>query len=662
MAINPAAQARPDNPGVEAVPSGSFAGRLAGYRAWRDELLEAIASYREWLSEHDDFPLADLDLLERLSTSLNSDKLTLAIVGEFSRGKSELLNALFFSDFEQRLLPSSAGRTTMCPTELRFDEKEGAFIRLLPIETRKTDTTIAEFRKNPVHWNTTHILRPNSFEEVHQAFLQVTKTKKVHVREAQELGLYDPDSTDPGQPEVIDNKVEVPLWRHAIISFPHPLLRQGLVILDTPGLNALGAEPELTLSMLPMADAVLFLLGADTGVTKSDLEVWKNHVTQSVSTRGHEHIVVLNKIDILWDNLTDADYQERTIVKQVTETAKTLGVDRRSVFAISAKAGLTARVRKDGAMLEKSGLQPLEIKLTEDIIPSRYEILRRRVGFDCSQHLARAMDLLQERLKDLDRQITDLKAVGGKNTSSLQDIIQRTRNERARYDQEIARFMEIRKLLAAKAGALFENLGMPEFNRLTVTTRDSMKGSWTTHGLRSGIATFFKGISHLLEEVRNQSGAIQADLNQVCERLHKEFGLTRVHPAQISLISQFMEMKKLEARAEAFRTSTAVIVTEQGRVIERFFVTLVGEARALFEQVNENARNWFREVGLQIFGTIQAHKTAIDKEIESLRAVHENIDGLSGHLQTLEGRKKSLKADIEALVQIQRRIEPPVRP
>jgi hypothetical protein len=58
-----------------------------------------------------------------------------------------------------------------------------------------------------------------------------------------------------------DGLVEVPRWRHAVINFPHPLLKQGLVILDTPGLNAIGAEPELTLSLLPNAHAVLFHSG-----------------------------------------------------------------------------------------------------------------------------------------------------------------------------------------------------------------------------------------------------------------------------------------------------------------------------------------------------------------------------------------------------------------
>jgi hypothetical protein len=59
---------------------------------------------------------------------------------------------------------------------------------------------------------------------------------------------------------------------------PHPLLAQGLVILDTPGLNAIGTEPELTLSLLPNAHAVLFILAADTGVTQSDLTVWREHI------------------------------------------------------------------------------------------------------------------------------------------------------------------------------------------------------------------------------------------------------------------------------------------------------------------------------------------------------------------------------------------------
>jgi hypothetical protein len=77
------------------------------------------------------------------------------------------------------------------------------------------------------------------------------------------------------------------MWRHALISFPHPLLKRGLVILDTPGLNALGNEPELTINMLPAAQAVLFVLAADTGVTRSDLDMWEHHVHRNNSSSQH---------------------------------------------------------------------------------------------------------------------------------------------------------------------------------------------------------------------------------------------------------------------------------------------------------------------------------------------------------------------------------------
>ena len=44
-------------------------------------------------------------------------------------------------------LPSSAGRTTMCPTELMYDETFPPCIRLLPIETRSETLSTTEYKK-----------------------------------------------------------------------------------------------------------------------------------------------------------------------------------------------------------------------------------------------------------------------------------------------------------------------------------------------------------------------------------------------------------------------------------------------------------------------------------------------------------------------------------
>ncbi|MFQ5937277.1 MAG: dynamin family protein, partial [Acidiferrobacterales bacterium] len=304
--------------------------RLGDYQRWREELITTIQNYQAWI-EQEELSNGEDDLrVYELIEALRTDKLTIAIVGEFSRGKTELINAVFFSDYKQRLLPAEAGRTTMCPTELRFDENVPPCLKLLPIESRKNQQTIAELKQTPTYW-TTFPLELDSPEKLAEAFREIVKSKSVTIPEAQALGLYDPISPQTG------SKVTVPLWRHAVINYPHPLLKDGLVVLDTPGLNSLGSEPELTMSMLPSAHVVVFVLAADTGVTKSDLKVWKDHVCVAKGDADEGRIVVLNKIDTLWDELRGDSAVAASISRQSQESAAALGISKNQVFPVSAQ-------------------------------------------------------------------------------------------------------------------------------------------------------------------------------------------------------------------------------------------------------------------------------------------------------------------------------------
>jgi hypothetical protein len=73
-------------------------------------------------------------------------------------------------------------------------------------------------------------------------------------------------------------RVEIPRWRYAVVNFPHPLLKRGLVILDTPGHAALAAEPELQLNRVPDADAIVFIASVDSGVTPTDRALYIDHI------------------------------------------------------------------------------------------------------------------------------------------------------------------------------------------------------------------------------------------------------------------------------------------------------------------------------------------------------------------------------------------------
>ena len=634
---------------------GSFSEQLTQFKRWRDDLAQAIADYQTWV-EAQGLTDGEQDLrVYELIETLQSDKLTVALVAEFSRGKTELLNAIFFSDYKQRLLPSAAGRTTMCPTELRWDEKDGPCVKLLPIETRKTALTISEYKRTPVHWTTQHILKLSSAEEVREALSEITKTKKVSVREAQELGLY--DSRAQAQKPAPNEMIEVPVWRHAIVNFPHPLLKQGLVVLDTPGLNALGVEPELTLNMLANAQAILFVLAADTGVTKTDLEVWTNHVN---TVKGNSHLIALNKIDILWDELHDEAAVAKSIARQIEETARVLHVDRKSIFPVSAQKGLVAKIKGDQALTDKSGLPVLEHKLSEDMIPSRHMLIRNRIVHEISGRVESSRALLESKLTDVNRQLSDLKTLSGKNLEAIQKMVARMRQEKQKYDKELEGFQLTRAALSRQAQILLGYLSMKSLDELISKTRVGMNDTWTTRGLKSGMSTFFAGTMERMEKVNKEADEIRKVVEAIYLRLHTEYGLARIIPPRLSLLPFVMEFKKLEEKANEFRESPVTVMTEQHFVIKRFFITLVSQAHHIFNECNTASKNWFQAAVNPVFAQIQQHKTMIDRSFEALKKIHENMDSLGERIAELEEVRKGLEDQMKTTDTLLERIHRPL--
>ncbi len=635
----------------------AFSQRLRAYKAWRDGLSDAIRAYQTWIeSQGYTDGVEDLRTYE-LIEEIQSDKLTVALAGEFSRGKTELLNAIFFADFKQRLLPSGVGRTTMCPTELRYDDKDEAAIRLLPIETRKTSLAIAEYKHTPIHWTTLHILKPDSADEVRAAFLETTRTKKVHVREAQELGLYDPErSRRQGEAVPADGIVEIPVWRHAIINYPHPLLKQGLVILDTPGLNAIGTEPELTLSMLPSAQVILFVLGADTGVSKSDFDVWTQQVRKA--TRGGV-LVALNKIDAMWDELEDEATVAANIARQAESVAQTLQVDPKWVLPVSAQKGLAGRIHSDAALLEKSGLLRLEERLAQDLLPARHTLIRNRVVHEMSARVENSYNLIQSKLVANQEQLNQLKQLGHRNLDAIHKLVSHVRAEKQKYDKELEGFQVTRAALTEQANTLLGHLNMKSIDTLIQSARHAMQDSWTTHGLQSGMTTFFSGAAGRMQQVNQCAEDIRKSVERIYERLHTEYGMNVVKPPALSLIASHLEFKRLEEKAEIFRASPATLMTEQHFVIKKFFITLASQARQTFHECNDSAKNWFKVAVSPVFAQIQEHRAAIERKLEMLKKIQQDMDSLNEHTAALERERQALDAQLHTAQQLLERIQQP---
>jgi GTPase SAR1 family protein len=474
------------------------------------------------------------------------------------------------------------------------------------------------------------------------------------------LGLYDPESKDEGSPQPENGMIEVPVWRHAIINFPHPLLKQGLVILDTPGLNALGSEPELTLSMLPGAHAILFLLAADTGVTKTDMDVWQNHVRSVINAKGKNCIVVLNKIDSLWDDLYDEEKILKTIKSQVEETAHILKVDPSSIFPVSAQKGLLGKVKNDSALLNRSGLPLLEARLADSLVPAKHEIIRNRIIYEISGRVESSRAVLNSKLATINKQLSELKRLGVKNLDAIQKMVSRMRKEKEKYDKELKGFKMTHTALSQQAKTLLGYLSMGSLDEVIRKTRNDMKESWTTRGLKSGMTTFFSGSLARMELVSKKADEIKNVVDGIYTKLHTEYGLAKIMPAKLSLLHYLMEFKKLEQKAEAFRKSPATLMTEQHFIIKKFFITLVSQARHIFQECNNSSKSWFQAIVNPVFVQIREHKALIDRNLDALKKIHENMDHLGDRIAELESTKTNLEEQLMTINGLLERIHQPI--
>ncbi len=624
--------------------------RLKDYQNWRERLAETIHSFHSWLDEHQ---LAsaeqELRLFEAID-ALRKDHLTIAFVAEFSRGKTELINALFFSQYGQRLLPSEAGRTTMCPTELFYDnEADRTYVRLLPIESRRDDRSIAELKHEPIQW-TQIAIDADSPEQTANALKEVIRTKQVTLEVALDLGLYN-EAEDPyfkahGKPPA---SVEIPYWRHALISFPHELLKRGLVILDTPGLNTLGNEPELTLSMLPSAQAVFFILAADTGVTRSDMDIWEHHVRSIRERRDAGLTVVLNKIDTLWDELKTEEQVRSTIERQRRITAEQLRIPTSQVFPLSAQKGLLAKIKNNHEMLQASRLPALETFLSEEVLPSRQALIRAdlvaRVGGMLDEHL----NTLKTREAAVVKQLDELRAIRGKNADVIMHLVNKTQEEKDAYLHNVESFQSSRRLIQNQGKKMMDALSIEALDKLIGETREAMKNSWTTTGLKRGMETFFDGARDAMEQVTGQSEQTRMLIRATYRKFHKEHGLPEMTPRPFN-ISQFStELERLYHEAENFRRSPVTTMTEQTFVIKKFFISLVSHARSVFFKANKDADNWLKEVMNPLIKQIKEHKSRIEKRLDTLHRVSESRDTVDARIKELEAEYRDNRAQLKLL-------------
>lgn len=610
---------------------------LQQYADWRARVAQALEQYRGWARAAELLDGAAEQRVARALARLRDARLSVAFVAEFSRGKSELINAIFFADYGQRIVPSSPGRTTMCPTEFAWDPALAPCIRLLPIETRAERLATGDYRDVPGAW-TTLPLDLSAPERMHECFLQVSLTRRVSPADAQRYGLYDPDDPDLAATLGADGLVEIPRWRHALINVPHPLLQQGLVILDTPGLNAIGTEPELTLNLIPNAHAVLFILAAETGVTKSDIDVWRTHINA-----GPGRIVVLNKIDALWDELRSAQDNDAAIARQQHDAARLLGVADTQVFPVSAQKALVGKITGDLGLFEKSRVGALESALFHELIPVRQDILRRQLQDDLATLTGAQAALLAARGRDLVEQLQELQGLRGKNQGVITHMMRRVEMEKKEFDASLFKLQGTRAVFTTLSTDLYSSIGMDVVQDHVDAVRAAMEAARFSTGMRAPVRVFFEQVRASLDAAAAKIAEIAAMMESMVRRFSTEHGLALALPATLSLERYRRDIDAIEAIYLKQFGTAALLITSRGTLLERFFDSIASRVKFAFREANGDVEAWLKVVNAPLEAQIRQHRDQLRHRQASIQRILDATESLEQKITAFEAAQHDLE-------------------
>lgn len=280
-----------------------------------------------------------------LAGRLEEGRFHLAVLSQFKRGKSTLLNALL----GEEILPTSVLPATAIPTFLRFHPA----------------------RRAQVHFRDRRA--PLALEDRPAGDMTAFLARFV---------------TERANPE---NRLGVD---HVEVGLPASLLEAGVVLIDTPGIGStFRHNTATTLECLGTCDAALFLVSADPPLTEAELSF-----LSEVRAKVPRLFFALNKVDYLGPEERD---EAAAFFQKILHEEAGVPVPC-PLFCISARWGLKARREGNEEAWRESGLLALEEHLLRFLAREKQDALREAVA-------RKAAALAGEMLLEVDLRIRSLR-------------------------------------------------------------------------------------------------------------------------------------------------------------------------------------------------------------------------------------------------------------
>jgi small-conductance mechanosensitive channel len=293
-------------------------------------------------------------------------------------------------------------------------------------------------------------------------------------------------------------------------------------------------------------------------------------------------------------------------------------------------------------------------------LPEKQNIIRERTINEVGAMVQATQDILQARHDSTKEQLGELEGIGNKNEAMINHLIKTTHAETIAYKVRVDNFHTSRTLLNTKLKEILEYVDLKTLDKVIEEARNEMSGSWTTGGLRKGMKYFFDNMLHIMNQVNYIGNQANETAIAVYKRFHEEYGLPEMKPALYSSQVYVTRMERLLVRAEDYRTSSTLTMTEQSFVIKRFFISVVSHARDIFYKADEEAKLFAKNALAPIATEIKERKRVLDKRLINLHRVKDSKDTLESKLEELKAEVAVLERQLSELNAITKVIRSPI--
>lgn len=345
--------------------------KLNRFRVQREHLGDMLSQTSDVVNELN-LP-KDSENLDKLSMKVNNDTFKIMVIGDFSNGKSTVINSLLGED----VLPAYARPTTAVINEVKHGEKKEAII----------------YFRNPIPEQLPESISPKAMEHMQKYNMQDIPPLKINYDEIEDYVVI-PMGEDPKEMllESPFEKVEL-FW-------PLKMLEDGVEIIDSPGLNESETREKVTMDYLSKADAILFVLRADKLCGKDEMYFVENYLKEFGFT---DPFFVVNYFDLIKE-------KEKDGIKKFAEM-KLSEFTTNPIYFMSAQQALDGTINDDDELIEKSGIKPFVGHLTSYLTNDKGKIKLSQPARELKRiHNKTLHEVIPQQKKMLDSSLDDVKA------------------------------------------------------------------------------------------------------------------------------------------------------------------------------------------------------------------------------------------------------------